>query len=99
MILEQKPLSIAEVIELVGEGERQEEIKKFIKGFSKISFKKAGEMRAEFEGLGLLKLKNEHIAKLIDFMPEDAVDLNKIISDVSLDQDEVNKILEVVRKY
>ncbi len=46
-----------------------------------------------------MKLKEEHIVKIVDFMPGDASDLNKVMVDVSLDQEEVNKILDVVKKY
>jgi len=47
----------------------------------------------------LIKLKEEHIVKIVDFMPSDASELNKVIIEVSLDAEEVNKILEVVGKY
>ena len=56
-------------------------------------------MKKELKKLDLIKLKDNDIVKIVDFMPEDAVDLNKIITEVSLDQDEVNKILEIVKKY
>ena len=47
----------------------------------------------------MLKLKQEHIVKIVDLLPEDALDLNKIFTDVSLDEDETTKILEIVKKY
>ena len=47
----------------------------------------------------LLKIKNEHIVKIIDLMPEDASDLNKIFTDVSLTEDETKKILEAVKQF
>ena len=46
----------------------------------------------------LLKIKNEHIVKIVDLMPEDASDLNKIFTDVSLTEDETNKILDIIKK-
>ena len=46
-----------------------------------------------------MKLKEEHIVKIIDFLPETSEDLNKIFSDVSLDEKEINEILEIVRRY
>ncbi len=99
VIRESIPLTLVEVADLSGEGERAEKMKDFIKKFTKMNIKKVKEMRSELSGLEILKLKDEYIAKIIDFMPDDAVDLTKIVPDVSFDQNEVNKILEVVKKY
>jgi len=51
------------------------------------------------KALDLIKLKDEHIVKIVDFVPKSASDLNKVIIEVSLDSDEVAKILEVTGKY
>jgi DNA-directed RNA polymerase subunit F len=56
-------------------------------------------MKKELEELGILKLKEIHIIKIIDFKPTEISELNKIISDVNLDNDEVTKILDVIKKY
>ena len=39
------------------------------------------------------------MVKIVDLLPEDSIDINKIFTDVSLDENETNKILEVVKKY
>lgn len=98
-IKEQTALTLAEVADLAGDAEKERDIKKFIKQFTKMPVSKAREMKEALKKLDLIKLKEEHIVKIVDFMPEDAMDLNKIIEGISLDQDEVNKILEVVKKY
>ena len=49
--------------------------------------------------LDSMKIKKEHIVKIINLLPADSSDLNKIFTDVSLDEDETNKILEIVKKY
>jgi DNA-directed RNA polymerase subunit F len=92
-----KALSIAESKEII-EGE-DKEIKGFLKKFVKLDIKKAREFREELENLDLMKVKEENIVKIIDLLPEDSMDINKIFVDVSLDENEVNKILEVVKKY
>ena len=56
-------------------------------------------MKVKLEALGLIKVKMEHIVKVIDFLPDDAESLNKIFTDVSLDEDEAKKILDVVREF
>ncbi len=99
MIKKSTPLTLAEVSELVGKGEKQDSVKKFIKQFSGISVKKAEEMKEELRKLDLIKLKEDYIVKIIDFMPQDAAELIKTVSGVSFDQDETTKILEIVKKY
>ena len=99
MIKESRPISMAEVINMVGDNEKAEEIKKFVKGFEVLDFDKAKEMEEELKALDLIKLKDEYIVKIVDFIPTDAAELNKVIIEVSLDADEVNKILEVTKKY
>ena len=99
VIKEEKPLTLSEVYELVGDNEKAEEVKKFLKNFVKISSKKAKEMKKDLESLDLIKLKEAHIIKIIDFMPEKSTELNKVLTDVSLDEEETNKVLDVVRKY
>jgi DNA-directed RNA polymerase subunit F len=101
-INEMKPLSLVEVEELVEtteEKEEKKEISSFLKKFAKMKPEKARELRKELENLGILKMKPEHISKVIDLLPEDVSDINKIFVDVSLDENEINKILEIIKKY
>ena len=73
----------------------QRENKKFIK----LKPKEAKELRKEIEGLDNHKIKQEHIVKIVDFLPEDASDLNKIFTDISLDDNEIKQVTEIVAKY
>ena len=99
MINEEIPITLAEVVALAGDSEKAEDIKKFIGKFNKMDIKKAEAMLGELKALDLIKLKDEHIVKIVDFVPKSASDLNKVIIEVSLDSDEVAKILEVTGKY
>jgi DNA-directed RNA polymerase subunit F len=102
MIKNSQPLSMPEVKKLLSgieDNERKKQLEVFIKKFSKIQIKKALDLKKELEGLNMIKLKPEYIVKIIDALPEDTPDLNKIFIDVSLDEDETNKILETVKKY
>ena len=94
-----KPLSMIEVKEIVGDSEENQEISSFIKKFVKMDKKKVEELGKELRSLGILKVKEEHIVKMIDILPEDASDLNKIFVESSLDQDETNKIIDTIKKY
>ena len=100
MITERKSVSLAEADEVLGsleETEKSKETGAFIKKFSKMTATKAKKMREGLGSLNLAKLKERDITKIIDILPEDAVDLNKIITEVTLDADETSKILEVVK--
>ena len=100
MVVEEKrPISMAEVSSLVGDSEKGKMIKKFIKQFSPLSADKAKALESDLKALDLLKLKDVHITKIVDFLPRDASQLNQVLSDVSLDGDEVTKITDVVAKY
>lgn len=99
MIKTSRPVSMAEVIMLVGDSDKSEEIKKFVKDFDVLDFKKAMELTEEIKALDLIKLKDEHIVKIVDFVPVDTAELNKVMIDVSLDANEVNKILDVTKKF
>jgi len=99
MVINKKtPLTLAEVANLAGDSEREMKIKTFIKQFKPLTVEKAIKLKNELKGLDLIKLKDDHIVKLVDFMPEDVSDLNKVLVDVSFDQEEVAKILDTIKK-
>ncbi len=97
MIKERTPITLAEVVSLVGDSERAEKIKKFSKEFIKIKADKAIELKKKLKNLELMKLNEEHIVSLINFMPKDAQDVMKVLDGVSLDQEEINKVLEALK--
>jgi len=99
MIKESRPVSMAEVVTLVGKSEKAEDIKKFIGNFDILKFDRVKELMDELRALDLIKMKEDYIIKIADFVPTDATELNKVMIDVSLDADEVNKILDVTRKF
>lgn len=100
MIKNTKPLDMAESLEyLKKDSESGIEIKKFIKKFIKIKPKKAEELRKKLGDLNMMKMKQEHVAKIIDLLPGDSEDLNKIFNDVSLNEDEIKKILETIGEF
>jgi len=95
-------LSMAEVPEILKKVGAQEESKDLITHIGKyvqIKPEKARELRTKIKNLEILKVKEEHIAKIIDTLPEDDTDLNKIFVDVSLDEDETKKLLNTIKEY
>ncbi|MFA5061217.1 MAG: hypothetical protein WC494_02790 [Candidatus Pacearchaeota archaeon] len=99
VIKEEKPLTMAEVTELVKDLENSKEIKDFIKKFNKTKFEDAMKIKEELKSLDLIKLKDSHIVKIIEFIPIDSSEITKILPEISLDGEEMEKILNVVKKY
>ena len=101
MIRESKPVSMAEALEYVKSAEEDSEtdVKGFIKKFVKITPSKAKELQKKLEELDLMKVRDEHIVKIIDILPEDQEELNKIFVEISLDEDESKKILDAVKEF
>jgi len=99
MIKSIKPLSLAEANELVGTGEDKKDIKNYMKKFNQIKADKAKKLREEIENLKNIKIKANHIVKIIDMLPKDEEDVNKIFTDINLDENETNKIIEIVKNY
>ncbi len=99
MIIEEKPLSMSESSEYLGKSDSEKETTGFVKKFVKIKPEKAKELRKEIEGLDFLKVKAEHIAKVIDLIPETEEELNKIFVDISLNEEEVKALLEKIKSF
>jgi DNA-directed RNA polymerase subunit F len=101
MIKKSEPLSLAEVKELLKklpESEQSKAVATYIKKFVKITASEAEKLTKEIEEL-MPNLNKEHIIKIADILPRDADDLRKILADVTLDENEITKLLEIVKKY
>ena len=100
MIKNNEPLSMVEVMEhLKKNKDAGTEVSGFIKKFTKLNQKEVTELKEKIKNLNLMKVNLKHIAKIMDLMPENAEDLNKIFIDISLDEDETKKILETVKEF
>jgi len=99
MITNRESLSMAEAEEYTKGNENAAELNKFLKKFAGIDSKKAKELRKNLLELNLMKMKSDHISKVIDVMPETSEDLNKIFADTGLEENESQKILEAVKQF
>ena len=99
MIKNQKPLALAEVKDYLKDPEESKEMISYLKKFTKLTKEKAHSLMEEIKALNNLKIKEEDVVKVADLVPKDAEDVNKIFSDVSLSEEEVNAILEITKKY
>ncbi len=99
MINSMKPLSLSEVKEIVEQLEEKKELKDYLKKFGNLSSEVSVKLVDELGKLDNMKIKKEHLVKIVDFFPKTSEDLNKIFSDVSLDEKEVNEVLEIIGRY
>ncbi len=100
MIKNKEYLSMSEVLEYLEKTkDGKSEIKGFIKKFTKLSTKDSDAMRKKLNALDLIKLKEEYIVKIIDIFPEDSEELNKIFTEISLNEDETKKILDTIKEF
>lgn len=100
MILDRTPINMSEVEEIVNnidDSEKKEKIQLHLKKFLEADHKQAKNIKNKIENLDSIKIKREYLVKIIDLLPNDASDLNKIFTDVSLNEEEINKILEIVK--
>lgn len=98
MIHEKDALSLAESIEFV-EKDKKPEFVAFAKKFLKMNPEKAKELKTKLVELELIKIRDVHIAKIIDLIPKDKEDLLKIITDADLNEEEINSILAITKEY
>lgn len=99
MILDKKALTLAEVTDMIGYSEKAQGMKEFIKKFNKMKLEDALEMKEKLIALDLIQLKDENIVSIVNFVPKDSVELNKVLANISLNQEEVDKILNVTKDY
>lgn len=93
-------LSIAESAEYLDKKKESDaKMLAFIKKFTELSPKDAKEMKEKIEALGLIKINPEKTVKIVDLLPDNSDEVNKIFSDVSLDEEEINKIVDIVKQY
>ncbi|MAG01916.1 hypothetical protein CMI42_01130 [Candidatus Pacearchaeota archaeon] len=88
---------VDQILQEIPDSDKKQEIEIFLKKFLKTKPDKAKKIEEELGKLDSLKIKREHVVKIIDLLPGDASDLNKIFTDISLNEDETNKILEIIK--
>ena len=98
-VISMEPLNLADVKKLAGDLEEKKKLKVYLKKFGKLNEKKAKELSDKIIKLDNMKIKEEDIVKVIDFLPRDKEELGKIFRDVSLDEKEANDLLEIVKEY
>ncbi len=105
-IIEIKPVPMAVAKELMMKKEKEEEISyeqklsiEHLKKFTKLSKDKALKLAEEISNV--VKLSDEVLVQIVDILPQSIDELRLILASekFSLREEEMNKILEVIRKY
>ena len=104
-IIEQKPVTMAEVNRMLENAKKNKELNfradkvyKYIAEFTDAKKSDVGKLYEKLKALNISKLRDRHIAKIIDIMPGDVESLKIIFSgeSTSLKQDEMKQILEAL---
>jgi|SRR3989344_5790151 len=105
-ILETRPVAMAEAKDIVLDREKDKELgyeqklaAEHLKKFTKL---KAGEAKKFIEDISsVLRMGPETLVQIVNLMPQNADELRLIFAreKFSLKEEEVQKILEVVKKY
>jgi DNA-directed RNA polymerase subunit F len=108
-ILEEKPISMAELKEEIKDIKKRDEELSFrtakvaeqIDILKVVKLKDAEEITAKIQKLNIPRLKDIHICKIIDLTPQSIVELKNIIQSYSLTitNDNLEKILEILTEY
>lgn len=99
MILDMKPVSLAEVKEIIKDMDEKKNLEDYLKKFNKLSNEKAEKLKESVKGLDNPKIREDDFIKLADFVPKTSEDINKIFNDVSLNEEEINALLEILKEY
>ncbi len=107
--VEEKPLCLAEVKEILDAAEKRDgelnflsnKAKEHIDAFITLAPAKRTELYKKLTGLSLTRLKEEHFAKIIDFLPENVNDLRVVLQayPLSLPKKDQESIVAVVKEY
>ena len=108
-IVESEPLSLADVKEVLVEIEKRDKelnylsnkAKEYIDQFVKLSFKQKEELVKKLVELKLTRLKEEHIAKVVDFLPQDDDELKAVLQGFHLNmpKKDIDGVLKIVAEF
>lgn len=108
-ILEEKAINIAELKAELSKIKRKEKelgfrankTMEYLNQFSTLSDKKAQELYEKIDKLGIPRLRDIHINKVVDLLPKSVEDLKVILQGytVTVKKEDMQKIVDVVKKF
>ena len=108
-ILEEKPMNIVEVRDELAKIEKRDKeltfrankTKEYLNSIVTLKTKESKELFKKIDELGVPRLKEVHIHKIIDVLPGSVEELKTIVQSFTLtvNQDNMKKIIKVVSEY
>ncbi len=106
-IIEQQPVTLAEVKEALGSSEEENQnfritkTKEYLEYFAKLSAKEAKELRKKIEDLKIPRLKDEMIVKVIDLLPKSEEEVSLIFQayPITISSQNLKKIASTVEEF
>ena len=98
-IINQTPIPVSDVKSFAPNLSEHKEFETYLKKFSNLSKDKAKVLEKSILSLNNPKIKPLDVTKIIDFLPKNQEEVNKIFTDVSLSEEESNAIIEITSKY
>lgn len=98
-LIEKKPITLAEAKALATNVDDKSPLHAYFKDFSKLTKDKADKLVESLRGLNNLKLKEEDIIKITDFLPVTVEEVNKICSESNLSEEEAQAVLNITKEY
>ena len=108
-IIEEKPITLVEVKKDVKKIEKRDEelnyltgrTKDYVDHFVKLTQKKETELIEKLNSLNLTRLKEEHIVKIVDFLPKNVEDLRVVLQayPLSLPKKDEELIVNAVKEF
>ncbi len=97
MIVDEKPISLPEATKYVDK-KKNPEFHAFAKKLKVLDLNKAEDLREKLIALENMKLTDKHLAKIVEILPKDKEELNKIVTEANLDESEQEAILNVIKE-
>jgi DNA-directed RNA polymerase subunit F len=103
---ETKPVSMTEAKEVLSSREKRKELSyeqklalEHLNKFTKLKSEEAKKLSEELSSV--LRMSQETLVQILNFLPKNPDELRMIFSreKFSLKEDEINKILEIIKKY
>ena len=105
--VEEKPVSLTEVQDLLEKIQKRDielnylsnKLKEYLSSFEIATLKQKEELSKKLKGLELTRLKEEHLVKIIDFLPQSEKELKIVLQayPLSMSKKDMDSIVEVVK--
>ena len=107
-IIEEKPINMVELknkMALIKKRDqelnfRSNKVQEYLNTFVTLTEKEAKELKKKMEELNISRLKDRHIVKVLDIMPEDLDGLKALFAgeNITIKQEDLARILEIIKQ-